>query len=59
MMFVLSKNMGMDVWRPIGYFEAFPDAVAALEEEIKKKDGQSMKIEREDDHDKDAMCDDP
>lgn len=42
-----------------GYFEAFPDAVAALEEEIKKKDGQSMKIEREDDHDKDAMCDDP
>lgn len=47
-MYVLSKEIVKDCWEPVGWFDEFPEAVCALEDELKKKDGQTMKIEKED-----------
>ena len=51
-MYILYRGIGNDQWEPVGYFDEFPQAVCALEEEIKKKDGQTMRIEKEDEHGK-------
>ena len=34
--------------QPVGFFYEFADAVCAMEEELRKKDGQRMEIEKED-----------
>lgn len=51
-MYILYRGMASDEWQPVGWFDEFPDAVCALEEELKKKDGNRMKIEKEDEHGK-------
>ena len=51
-MYILYSGIGEHEWQAVGYFAEFPDAVCAMEEELKKKDGTRMKIEREDDNGK-------
>ncbi len=46
-MYVLYRNIGPDQWEPIGFYNSFPEAVCALEEERKKEDTFAMKIESE------------
>lgn len=49
-MYILYQGIGKDEWQAVGYFAEFADAVCAMEEELKKKDGNRMKIEREVEH---------
>lgn len=49
-MYILYKNIGFDEWQAVGYFCDFPEAVCAMQEELTKKDGIAMKIEKEDEH---------
>lgn len=49
-MYILYRGYAEDEWQAVGYFAEFPEAVCAMEEELKKKDGNRMKIEREDEH---------
>lgn len=47
MMYILYRGTSEDEWQPVGFFAEFPEAVCAMEEELRKKDGQRMKIERD------------
>lgn len=52
-MFILYRDIGQDnnqEWQAVGYFFEFPEAVCAMEEEIRKKDGIRMKIEQEEEN---------
>ena len=46
-MYILYQNIGPDQWEPVGFFDTFPDAVCAMQEELRKKDGKAMMIKRE------------
>lgn len=52
-MFILYRDIGQDnnqERQAVGYFFEFPEAVCAMEEEIRKKDGIRMKIEQEEEN---------
>lgn len=52
-MFILYRDIGQEnspEWKPVGFFFEFPEAVCAMEEEIRKKDGIRMKIEQEEEN---------
>ena len=51
-MYILYHEIGPDQWQAVGYFCEFPDAVCAMQEELQKKDGGALKIEKEDDHER-------
>ena len=46
-MYILYKGLGNDQWQAVGFFAEFPQAVCAMEEELKKNDGTAMRIEKE------------
>ncbi len=46
-MYVLYRGTGNDQWEPIGFYHSYPEAVCAYEEECRKEDGLTMKIEDE------------
>ena len=46
-MYILYQGLGDNQWQAVGYFAEFPQAVCAMEEELKKNDGTAMRIEKE------------
>lgn len=50
-MYILYQNTGIDQWQAIGYFADFAEAVCAMEDELRKKDGKAMMIKREGEND--------
>ena len=46
-MYILYRVTDEGQKQPVGFFYEFADAVCAMEEELRKKDGQRMEIEKE------------
>ena len=46
-MYILQREDSPGNWAPIGFYDSFPEAVCALEDERKKEDGISLKIVNE------------
>ena len=52
-----SGNDGKHQWQAFGYFDTFPEAVCAMQDELMKKDGNAFFIKKEgEDETPDVAC---
>ena len=56
-MYVLFREKDAGQREPIGFYDSFPEAICAMEEERKKEDGYFLRVEKEDDTHDDPACD--